>query len=105
MLFWRSSVKAVSASSTAFVRYVSTMQLARVWLTTFHLPAENNNIYVMKEVAFEDRASLEAALSEKQLMSRVSHRHICKYVDSFISMHGENKLYLIMEYAEKGDLE
>lgn len=65
----------------------------------------NNNIYVMKEVAFEDRASLEAALSEKQLMSRVSHRYICKYVDSFIGSHGENKLYLIMEYADKGDLE
>ena len=36
-------------------------------------------------------------------MSNVSHRHICKYVDSFIGNH--NRLYLIMHYAEKGDLE
>ena len=36
-------------------------------------------------------------------MSRVSHRHVCKYVDSFIT-HG-NKLNLIMEYCEQGDLE
>ena len=36
-------------------------------------------------------------------MSRVSHRNICKYVDSFVGTG--NKLYLIMEYADKGDLE
>ena len=36
-------------------------------------------------------------------MSRVSHRNICKYVDSFVGVG--NKLYLIMEYADKGDLE
>ena len=36
-------------------------------------------------------------------MSRMSHRNICKYVDSFVGTG--NKLYLIMEYADKGDLE
>ena len=36
-------------------------------------------------------------------MSRVSHRNICKYVDSFVGTG--NKLYLIMEYADKGDLD
>ena len=33
----------------------------------------------------------------------MSHRNICKYVDSFVGTG--NKLYLIMEYADKGDLE
>ena len=56
----------------------------------------------MKEIVIEDRNSMEAALQEKQLMSRVSHKNICKYVDSFIGNH--NRLYLIMEYADKGDL-
>ena len=36
-------------------------------------------------------------------MSRVSHRHVCKYVDSFIT--DGNKLNLIMEYCDQGDLE
>ena len=35
-------------------------------------------------------------------MSAVSHRNVCKYVDSFVE--NGNKLYLIMEYADKGDL-
>ena len=63
----------------------------------------DNNIYVMKEIPFEDAASMETALQEKQLMSRVSHRNICKYVDSFVA--NGNNLYLLMEYADKGDLE
>jgi len=46
---------------------------------------------------------METALQEKQCMSRVSHRHICKYIDSFIG--SGNKLYLIMEHCEKGDLQ
>ena len=44
----------------------------------------DNNIYVMKEVTFGDVTSMETALSEKQLMSKVSHRNVCKYVDSFV---------------------
>ena len=36
-------------------------------------------------------------------MSGVSHRNICSYVDSFIA--NGNKLYLIMEYCDRGDLE
>ena len=36
-------------------------------------------------------------------MSRVWHRHVCKYIDSFIS--NSNKLNLIMEYCDRGDLE
>lgn len=35
-------------------------------------------------------------------MSNISHQHICKYIDSFIAKG--NKLYLIMEYCERGDL-
>ena len=35
-------------------------------------------------------------------MSGVSHRHICRYIDSFVSTG--NKLCLIMEYCDRGDL-
>ena len=36
-------------------------------------------------------------------MSRATHRNICKYVDSFVT--GGNKLNLIMEYCDRGDLD
>ena len=56
----------------------------------------------MKEVTFEDTASMENALSERQLMSQICHRNVCKLIDSFVE--SGNKLCLIMEYADKGDL-
>ena len=62
----------------------------------------DNNQYVMKEVPFEDKTSMNKALQEKHTMTKVFHRHIVRYVDSFIA--GGNKLYLIMEYCDKGDL-
>ena len=31
-----------------------------------------------------------------------THKHVCRYIDSF--QGSGNKLYLIMEYCEKGDL-
>ena len=57
----------------------------------------------MKEIAFEDATSMENALQEKQMMQKVSHRNVCRYVDSFVTP--PNKLHLIMEYADKGDLQ
>lgn len=36
-------------------------------------------------------------------MAQVSHRYICKLIDSFIS--NGNKLCLIMEYCDRGDLQ
>ena len=35
-------------------------------------------------------------------MRDVKHRYICKYIDSFTA--NGNKLYLIMEYCDRGDL-
>ena len=57
----------------------------------------------MKEVPFEDKTSLMKALQEKHNMTKFFHKHIVRYVDSFIA--GGNKLYLIMEYCDKGDLQ
>ena len=62
----------------------------------------NNNIYAMKEIAFQDSASMETAHQERLLMSKISHRNVCKYIDSFVA--AGNRLFLVMEYADKGDL-
>ena len=63
----------------------------------------DNNIYVMKEIPFQDSSSLSKVQQEKQNMKSLSHRNICSYVDSFIAQG--NKLFLIMEYCDRGDLE
>jgi serine/threonine protein kinase len=56
----------------------------------------------MKEIPFEDSNSMDTARQEQQLMSNIKHRHICKYIDSLIA--NGNRLYLVMEYCERGDL-
>jgi len=35
------------------------------------------------------------------MMSQINHKYITRYIDSFVT---GSKLYLIMEYCEKGDL-
>lgn len=60
-------------------------------------------MYAMKEIGFMDSNTMETAIQERELMRMVRHRHICKYVDSFVA--NGNKLYLIMEYCERGDLQ
>ena len=35
-------------------------------------------------------------------MRQVRHRNVCKYIDSF-SVNG-NKLFIVMEYCDRGDL-
>ena len=32
------------------------------------------------------------------------HKNICRYIDSFIATKDGYKLYLVMEYCDKGDL-
>ena len=57
----------------------------------------------MKEISFEDSYTLEMAHTERQHMSNLNHRNICKYYDSFIA--NGNNLYLVMEYCDWGDLD
>ena len=43
----------------------------------------NDNIYVLKEIRYMDRSVMESAMQEKELMSSVRHKNVCKYIDSF----------------------
>lgn len=58
-------------------------------------------IYVCKKIEFTDSSTLNAAKQEGQIMSKVTHRHICKYKEMVVDL---NHLHIIMEYADKGDL-
>lgn len=45
--------------------------------------------------------SLKLALKEVEVLKAIDHPNIIKYYDSFTD---ENYLYIVMEYAQKGDL-
>jgi NIMA (never in mitosis gene a)-related kinase len=56
----------------------------------------------MKEIWIgEDGAGNNNALIEAKILSKIWHQNIVKYQDNFME---NGKLYLIMEYCEKGDL-
>ena len=40
-------------------------------------------------------------MEEGKLMSKVNHKHICRYFDTLVQ---KKKLYIVMEYCDKGDL-
>ena len=63
----------------------------------------NSNIYVMKkmEINHLKHRQQQECYREVSILKKVSHRNIIKYYSSFL----ENEiLYIIMEYAELGDL-
>jgi len=55
----------------------------------------------MKEIVFTDSTKLHDALQEAKNMAKLNHRNICRYRDTIVH---RNKLYIVMEYCDKGDL-
>ena len=73
---------------------------ATVYKVKSHL---NSNIYVMKKMELNHLKprQQQECYREVSILRKVSHQHIIKYYSSFL----ENEvLYIIMEYAELGDL-
>ncbi|KAH8054327.1 serine/threonine kinase [Aureococcus anophagefferens] len=58
---------------------------------------------VVKEIKCEDAKALAEAKSEADLMAQHEHSNICRYVASFADEPSQ-KFYLVMEYADGGDL-
>ena len=63
----------------------------------------NSNIYVMKkmELNYLNPRQQQECYREVSILKKVSHRNIIKYYSSFLD---KEILYIIMEYAELGDL-
>ena len=63
----------------------------------------NSNIYVMKkmELTHLNPRQQTECYREVSILKKVSHKNIIKYYSSFLE---KNILYIIMEYAELGDL-
>jgi len=63
---------------------------------------KDNNTYVIKKIKMEyNGAGNSTSGKEEQLMKKIRHRYIVKYIESF---NKGDHLYLVMEYCEKGDL-
>lgn len=63
----------------------------------------DNKEYVMKKIDMQlsKIKSHKSAMKEVEILKKVNHPHIIKYYTSFV----ENSfLYIIMEYAEGGDM-
>lgn len=63
----------------------------------------NTQLYVLKKInlAIVKSSYRREALREVQLMKRLANPHVIRYYNSFIE---EDTLYIIMEYADNGDL-
>ena len=64
----------------------------------------NNRVYVMKKINIKHvkQKHQKEALKEAQILRKVRNSNIIKYYTSFVE---DEHLYIIMEYAEGGDLQ
>jgi len=73
---------------------------------------KEKNVYVLKKVSISNsrragiRRTLRVAIEEAQILKRLIHPNIIRYVDHFIEFekYDDINLYLVMEYARCGDL-
>ena len=65
---------------------------------------KNNQEYVLKKIIIKNmkQKHQKEAIKEVQILRKVNHPNIIKYYTSFID---EEYIYIIMEYAQGGDLQ
>jgi NIMA (never in mitosis gene a)-related kinase len=63
----------------------------------------DNNIYVIKKLNLThmNEKSQQESWKEALILKKLNHKHIITYHTSFLE---ENNLYIVMEYAQGGDL-
>ncbi|CAI2363343.1 unnamed protein product [Moneuplotes crassus] len=66
----------------------------------------SSEFYALKKVKLDELGETEKqnALNEVRILASLEHDNIIAYKDAFID-HKENVLYIVMEFAEKGDLQ
>eukprot|EP01147_Barroeca_monosierra_P001469 gene1469-4628_t len=63
----------------------------------------SKQLCVMKEIKCKSQAELKEAMKEAQFHATVSHPHIIQYYELF--QHSKKTVFIIMEYAQGGDLQ
>ena len=62
---------------------------------------KENIIYVLKQIPLNNATDIESIKNEATILSSLNSEYVVKYYESFIE---DNKLNIIMEYCEGGDL-
>lgn len=83
------------------VRVIGSGTFGNVWLVKSKL---SRHSYVLKEINLQALSEIDRqqALNEAKILSKCNHRHIIRYKDT--SIESKQRLSIIMEYAEGGDL-
>jgi NIMA (never in mitosis gene a)-related kinase len=71
-----------------------------------HSSSSKTQYFVMKEiqVGHLSKKEKEMTLAEATVLASMSHSNICKYVDHFLNSPQNTTLYIVMDWADGGDL-
>lgn len=66
----------------------------------------SQSYFVMKEIQIGhlSKKEKEASIAEATVLASMHHSNICSYVESFLNPPKNNILYIVMDYADGGDL-
>ncbi|CEL93730.1 unnamed protein product [Vitrella brassicaformis CCMP3155] len=62
----------------------------------------DGNVYVIKRIRLRSEEQQRAAMKEVQLLGLLRHRNVIEYHTSFVD---DGAIYIVMEYAEGGDMQ
>lgn len=87
-------------------RQIETSLLGKGSFGKIYLIKDANKLSVLKEISINHLSEQDKkkAMSEATILSQLNHPNICSFIDSFVGEPYGEHLYIIMEYADGGDL-